>query len=163
MSTANVYSVKIPPPFSRGIDDYEMWKKKYELWQAITDVEKEKHGGLLIFRLDEQTQEAILELLTTQVIKSEAGAKNVLDQLDNMFLEDPTVSAYQNYEKFMWLKRPTNVNMTEHIAEFEKRWNKTKKDGTQLSDSVLGYKLLVSSNLSEDMNQLMKAISWYKL
>ena len=34
----------------------------------------------------------------------------MVDMLDGMFLEDPTVSAYQNYEKFVRFKRSKNVN-----------------------------------------------------
>ena len=37
---------KSPPPFKKG-DDFEKWKKKLEIWQAVTPLEAKKQGAVL--------------------------------------------------------------------------------------------------------------------
>ena len=82
MASSQAYSEKTPPPFNRACDDYAKWKKKFLLWQAITDVPKAKQGGLMVLRLDDDTQDAILELMTNTQLKEENGAETMLTHLD---------------------------------------------------------------------------------
>ena len=154
---ATAYSVKTPPPFDRNNDDYVKWKRRFKVWQSITDEDKKKQGGLLILRLDEETQESIFEALTSDQISSETGADLVIGQLDAIFQKDATVTAYEAYEEFESYKRPKEMTMSEYIAEFEKRWNRTKAKGTALSDNVLAYRMLKSASLSTHQERLVKA------
>ena len=151
------FSVKTPPPFDRNVDDYEKWKKKFTLWQSITDVTNDKQGGLIILRLDDRTQDSIMEAMKTEDINKENGADLVIAQLDTIFQKDKTVTAYEAYEEFETFKRPEGMSMAEYISEFEKKWNKTKAKGTALSDNVLAYRLLKSANLSFTEQKLIKA------
>ena len=68
---ASSFSDKTPPPFNRKIDNYAKWKKKFELWQSITEVTAVRQGGLLVLRMDDDTQDHIMETLTINEIKSE--------------------------------------------------------------------------------------------
>jgi hypothetical protein len=156
-SGTGFFSVKTPPTFTKGRDDYTKWKTKFELWQTITDVDVKKQAGLLILRLDELTQDALLGLMTTEEIKDDDGAKKVIGHLDKLFLKDKTLTAYEKYELFESLKREESVSISEHIMEFEKRWNQTKATGTSLSDNVLAYRLLKSVNLPSTKEELIKA------
>lgn len=85
------YSDKTPPPFDKKVDNYAKWKKKFGIWQNITEVNAAKQGGLLILRLDDDTQETIWETVTDDEIKSEQGADKVLAQMDIMFKQDDAV------------------------------------------------------------------------
>ena len=58
------FNDKTPPAFNRQSDDYSKWKKKFNIWKGITDLDKRKQGGNLILRLDDTTQEQVLELVT---------------------------------------------------------------------------------------------------
>ena len=59
----NSFSDKSPPPFVRNIDDFNKWLRKFKLWLTITEVDKKKHGALLLLRLDDDTQDRINELM----------------------------------------------------------------------------------------------------
>ena len=154
---ASAFSQKTPPAFNRNSDDYSKWRKKFEVWQAITDVAKEKHGGLLTLRLDDVTQEEIYEEVTTDELKAEDGATKVLNKLDGKFLKDKSLSAYETYEDFEKYKRPENVSITDYCAEFERRLAKVKAKGTQISTEVLAYRLIKSANVTASQEQLIKA------
>ena len=94
------FNDKTPPPFNAKLDVYSKWKKRFTLWQSITDVEAKKQGGLLVLRLDEDTQERVLELVTTDDIKTDGGAKKIIDQLDILFKVDDSLRGRPHYKLY---------------------------------------------------------------
>lgn len=157
MASSGTFSDRSPPPFDKHKDDYSKWKKKLSLWQAITDIEKNKQGGLITLRLDDETQELVLESIDTAELTGEEGAKKVTDYLDKLFQKDKLKTEFEMYEEFEQYKRPYDLKMSEYINEFERRWKKTNSKGTQLSQNVLAYRLLKSANLTEENERLLKA------
>ena len=91
-------------------------------------------------------------------IPSETGVKNIIDHLHKLFKKDETLQKYQALEAFETYRRPTSSSIQEFLYEFEKRYNKTKSFGTTMQDDILAYRLLKSANLSEQHEQLAKAI-----
>ena len=89
---ATGFSDKVPPPFNGNTDDFAKWKRKYELWKQITEVAPTKQRSLLVLRLDEDTQDTILELLTSADLAKEDGADQVVKKLEDMtqFKAPPT-------------------------------------------------------------------------
>ena len=55
---ASAFSDKTPPSFNRNIDDYTKWRRKFNIWQTVTDVVKAKQGGMTVLRLDDDTQDS---------------------------------------------------------------------------------------------------------
>ena len=157
MATGGTFTDRTPPPFDKYKDDYSKWKKKLTLWQSITDTEKKKQGGLITLRLDDETQELVLESIDAGELAGEEGAKKVTDYLDKLFQKDKSTTEFEIYEEFEAYKRPYNLTMGEYINEFERRWKKTNSKGTALSQNVLAYRLLKSANLTDKDEQLLKA------
>ena len=151
------FSDKTPPPFDKNVDNYTKWKKKFKIWQSITDVADTKQGGLLVLRLDELTQETVMEAVTETDIRSATGAAKVLTQMDIMFKQDDAVTGYEAYEAFETYQRPQSMSIKDYCTEFERRLKKVADNGTTLADCVTAYRLLKSANLSEAQQQLLKA------
>ena len=63
----------------------------FEIWLNITDVSKTKQGGFLLFSLDDETQDSLLDLLTSEDINKADGAESVLKCLDKMFGENESL------------------------------------------------------------------------
>ena len=82
---ATGYSDKSPPPFNAKSDDFSKWLRKYNLWSSITDLPKAKQGASLVLRLDDETQDTILELVTQEDINQDERAKTVIDKLKDIF------------------------------------------------------------------------------
>ena len=76
---------KAPPNFDRKTGDYPNWKTRFKCWQNHTDISKTKHGGFLLFSLDDETQDSLLDVLTAEDINKENGAETVFKCLDEMF------------------------------------------------------------------------------
>ena len=157
MAANNTFSERSPPSFDKNRDDYPKWKKKFNLWETITEVEKKKRGSILVLRLDDETQESVLDSVSSEDLQSNEGANKVITYLDSVFLKNTQFTEFQLYEDFETYRRPDTYSMDKFIDEFEKRWTKTKNKGTQLSENVLAYRLLKSANLSETQQQLLIA------
>ena len=83
-----VFSDKTPPPFNRMTDDYLKWKRKLELWCDITDVAAEKQATLTVLRLDDDTQAAVLDLMTSAQLKLATGVTTLKEHMDEMFKKE---------------------------------------------------------------------------
>ena len=157
MTIRSELSDKYPPTFNRSVDDYSRWKKKLVLWQSITEVTKKRQGGMVVLSLDEETQEQVLEYFSATELAVKSGIKKVISYLDSLFEKDKTAAEYEIFKQFDEYIRPHSVSMKDFSDEFEKRWNKTSKTGTNFSQSVLGCILLKAANLSEYEERLVKA------
>ena len=151
------FTDKTPPNFSAKYDDYTKWKRKLNLWKSVTEVDKKKHGGLILLRLDDETQDTILEALGTTDINVDAGADLVVGELDKVFQKNKTISAYETYEQFENYRRPSNLEVSKFIHEFEKRYNKIKAINMTMTEDILAIRLMKSANLSEHNENLIKA------
>ena len=69
------FTEKIPPPFDRKVDSYKKWRKLLEVWENITEVPNTKRGSYIILRLDKDTRDEVLEMVTNDDLKSETGSK----------------------------------------------------------------------------------------
>ena len=63
MASANVKN----PPHLENCASFELWEKKVELWQSITDLKKEQQGPALVLALTAKAQEEVLELPTAEI------------------------------------------------------------------------------------------------
>ena len=57
-------SYKYPPHFNAKTVDFSTWKRKYQLWKYVTDVDETKQGSLVVLNLDDDTQDTIFEFFT---------------------------------------------------------------------------------------------------
>ena len=141
MAQAHVFTDKAPPPFDKERDDFKKWLKKFNIWKSITDVDKKKHGGLLILRLDEATQDKVLEALGDIDLATDTSSDRVVSELSKLFEKNKTVSAFEAYETFELYRRPQSLTIPNYITEFELRWNKAKTHSMTMSIDILAYRL----------------------
>ena len=154
---ATAYSDKAPPPFNAKVDDFNKWVRKFNLWASITDLPKAKQGASLVLRLDDDTQDTVLELVSEEDINKDDGTKTIIDKLQEIFKKDPSVTAFELYEELETYKRPPDLTIAKYCWEFEKRLSKVKTSGTTLSEPVLAFRLLKSANLTEHQESLVRA------
>ena len=153
---ATSFSDKSPPAFDRNKDNYAKWKKSFAIWQSITDVPKHKQGGHLVLRLDSETNDQVLDVLSVTDLSSDTGAQKVVDELDKIFTKDVTLDAYEAYENFETYKRSSNSILT-YIREFQSLYKKVEAGGTTLADHILAYRLINNAQLSERQHELLRA------
>ena len=148
-------NIKTPPAYKTG-DDYDKWVKKIRIWKEFTSIEAKKQGPALFLTLEDEAQDAVLEL-DNDKIKAVDGVEQIITCLDKLFLKDKTQSAFEALEAFEGYKRPKDLSIAEFCNEFERLYNKTKTYGTKVSDDVLAFRLLKAANLPNHQEQLAKA------
>ena len=146
---------KTPPAYKTG-EDYDKWCKKLRIWQEFTSLDAEKQGPALFLTLEDEAQDAVLEL-ETEKIKAKDGVETIIACLDKLFKKDKTQSAFEALEAFEGYKRPKDLCIADFCNEFERLYNKTKTYGTTVSDDVLAFRLLKAANLPSHQEQLAKA------
>lgn len=146
---------KVPPLLSKS-KSYEDWVKKIKIWTKITSLPKTDLGGAVLMTLEGEAEDKILELDESDII-AENGIENILKQLDILFKKNETVEKFNALDAFETYRRPSDLGINEFVIEFDKRYNKTKKLGTAMSDDLLAYKLIKSANLSDQDEKVVKA------
>ena len=146
---------KAPPAFSKE-KKYDQWKKKLEMWQLVTTIEKAKQGAALYLSLDDDTQELLAELDKSK-IHCDDGVKNIVVLLDKLYLKDKAQAGTEALEQFFGYKRQEKMTINEYINEFDKRYSKIKQYGSSLSDDCLGFRLLKSAELDAADEKLVKS------
>ena len=67
-------------PRLESTDTFEVWEKKVELWQAVTDLKSEQQGPALVLALNPKAQDEVLDIDMT-LIKSATGVAEILKNL----------------------------------------------------------------------------------
>ena len=120
----------------------------------LISVEKEKQAPVIFLTLRGQTCEAILEL-DPDTLPVDSGVENLIKPLDNLYLKDRDLLAYEAYEAFEKFKRPPSMTINNYIREF--KCLKIKNCDMGLPDGMLAYKFLDNANISEHRKQLVWA------
>ena len=149
-------SINKSPPILKNCKSYNDWLKLLDIWCTFTSLEPEKQGPAIVLSLEEEAQEAVLEL-STSVITQKDGVKKIITKLDSIYKKDELTQKYNDLESFENYKRVSNTTMREFLTEFEKRHSKVKSYGTGMTDDLLAFRLLKSANLTSRDEQLVKA------
>lgn len=146
---------KSPPLLSKS-KSHDDWLILVEIWRKFTTLEPEKQGPAIVLSLEGEAQDAVSELDTNQISRTD-GVAIIIDRLNKIYKKDELTQKYNALEAFETYKRKPTLSIRDFLTEFEKRYHKTKSYGTQISDDVLAYTLLKSANLSTRDEQLVKA------
>ena len=104
--------------------------------------------------LSGRAKEAALEIKAEELSTNDS-MKILLTKLDSVFQKDCTDLAYEAYTLFEQCKRHESTSITDHIVEFERKYNQIKKHKMVLPEPVLTFKLLDSAGLSQKERQLV--------
>ena len=145
---------KTPPSLSKA-KNYQDWLKLIKIWKNFSDLPKAKQGPATVLSLENKVLNAVLELCE-EVISGENGVDAIINRLNRICKKDKTLGNYMALENFETFKRPENMKISDYLNKFEQLYNKTKSYGTQMSENVLAYRLLKSTNLLELNKQMVK-------
>ena len=126
---------------------YDTWLKEVKIWQCFTDISVDKQAPAIFLTLEGKAREAVLEL-EIEKLNSNTGVANLIKKLDDLYKKDAVETAYQAYDAFEQFKRPSDMNVSDYLIEFERLLHKTKAQGCTVSDNILAYRVLKSANLS---------------
>ena len=144
------------PPNLNCVEEFDNWMRETEIWQCLTDLEKEKQGPAIYLSLDEKIRKTCSDIKVKD-LNSQNGIALLIAKLKGLFAKDSNQAAYLAYDKFETFKRPATMTIVDFINEFERLYNDIKKHEMDLPTGVLAYRSLKSANISEDKQQLARA------
>ena len=148
---------KTPPELTGK--DYETWKKEVSLWQSITDLPAKKQAVAIILSLSGQYRE-VATSINSELLKAKNGVENLVTELDKHFKRESIDKSYKGYREFEHYVRNNDVSTSQYVHEFERRYNKLKKQGMAYPDNILDCKLSEMSNIEpRDKQMVLSAVS----
>ena len=145
----------LPPNFSED-RPYEDWKRLVSWWIIQTDIPKEKQGLAIASSLQGKALDAVLQLDDNN-INCNAGADNVIKQLDTIYKKNSLTQKIEDIERFETLRRADNITIKEYIREFEKCISQLKTHKIEYPVDVQGYKLLKGANIPSTEEKMIRA------
>ena len=144
------------PPVLTNCKSYDDWVKLVGLWKEYTSLEKSKQALAIVLSLEDKAQEAALEI-SRDDLKKDDGVDLVIKRLDKIFKKDELSQKFSFLESFESYRRPESTSIRDFVSEFEKKHFKIKSYNIEISDDLLGFRLLKAANLSTRDEQLVKA------
>ena len=102
------------------------WIHEIEIWQCLTDLDKDKQGPAIYLSLGEKIRKTCSDIKVRD-INSEDGVDILVNKLKSIFPKYINQAAYLAYDKSETFKRHIDINMVDFINEFERLHNNTKK------------------------------------
>ena len=140
-----------PPAFISNKKSYETYKKDLKRWTILTTLEPEKQANMVIHFIPDD--DPIKEKIDTQMNDADLAKKDGIDTLlkflADIYQTDDMGDAYDCYVEFIKMRRKKGVSIKIFISEWENSYHKVKNNGCEMSDMVLAFSLLDTSELSE--------------
>ena len=141
-----------PPTFVSEIKSYVDYKADLEMWSRITSLDPKLQAEMVVYRLEgdpSRIKEKIVTQIGEKLKNNPNGIKELISFLDKIYKVDDMASAWGRYVEFCNTTRKHNQTMEDFISEWQSTCFKAKKVGCDFSDTILAFKLLQDSNLSE--------------
>ena len=126
------------------------------MWMLVTDLEKAKQAPAVVLSLPDGPLRSSALTLPTADLHADEGMRKLLEHLDNELLKDLKDRAYVAYSNFEKFTRTPAMSMFDYIQMFELKQKLAEKFDMKLPDSILAYKLLENSGLSETDRVMVK-------
>lgn len=148
-------SLVLPPQLSNG-GSYETFKKELDIWKLLKSCSDEEQGPIVFRTLSGKAKSAALELTAAEIGATD-GLSKILLKLDALYLPEDNQRICAILEKFESMKRSPSMTMSSFIIEFERLHNQLKDYGCTYPDGVLAFRLMKSSSMSKEHEQLCRA------
>ena len=144
------------PPTIKSCKSYKDWKKLIKHWSRISGLQNSDQASAVLLSLTGDDLDAVLQIPETD-LDSETGLATLLKRLDSLYLKDELAEKYNTLENFETYRRQPSTSIRDFINEFEKRHNKIKNYGANMTDDLLACRLIRAANLTSDKEQLVRA------
>ena len=87
------------PPSLKNIDDFEEWFHEFEIWQCLTDLDKQKQGPAIYLSWDDKIGKTCSDIQIKD-LNSDDGVEILVMKLKSVFAKDINQVAFLAYDKF---------------------------------------------------------------
>ena len=139
-----------PPSFITNIATYRLL---VETWSSVTNIAREKQGGVLLISLSGKPQQYCLSI-PRETIASKEGVNAILDTLEKIY-EPTCTNTYKLFSGLATMRRDKDEPMSAYIQRYERRLKQLEDSDFTIPDEVLTFQFLEGSNMTESNKQLI--------
>ena len=99
------------------------------MWQLVTDLDQKKQALAVTLCLSGRAREAAPQIKADK-LNTNDSMKILLTKLDSVFQKDSIDLAYEAYTLFEQCKRCESTVITDHIVEFEWKYNQIAQNSS---------------------------------
>ena len=149
---------RIPVPMFKA-DNYEMYESQVEVWAEVCGIDKTKQASVLWLTLPDDHASDIKAKIYNEIkddLKTETGVTKFLAVMAKAFKpaeQNQVLKVFLDF--FVNMKRGNNEKIMEFITRFDKTANAAKKKGMEMSQTILGLKLIHDGGLSDSQRNLV--------
>jgi len=149
---------KVPVPVFKGVN-YESYEQQVEMWVEVCGVEKEKQATILWLHLSDEHASDIKTKIYNEIkaeMKTETGVKKFIEVMAKAYKPAEQNQVMKLFlEFFVKMKKNSKETIMEFVTRFDKTANAAKKKGMDMSQTILGLKLIYDANLTEAQKSLV--------
>ena len=149
------YGKLLNPPVLNNVDEIDSWLDDLQIRECVTDIGKKQQGPVIYLSLSDKVRSACSDIAVADLNKDD-GLNILINKLET-YVKDKKASTYIAYDRFETFQRPSDMNITDYLNEFERLYHEIQRFKMSLLSVVLAYRVLKSSNLSNEKQQLARA------
>ena len=141
-----------PPAFVSETKSYSEYKSDLYMWSRITQIPKKSQAEVVVYNLEghkSRIKEKVVLNIGEKIKDSEEGIDELIKFLDTIYKKDEMADAWTKYKNFQKIKRIGNSTINDFISEFEKEYILAKSAGCEYSDTLIAFRLLEATVLSD--------------
>ena len=140
-----------PPDFTDNITQY---RQLVETWSAITNIPRDKQGGVLLISLKGKPLQYCLAI-PSSIITSAQGVSTILETLEKVYQEQSGSTSYKLFSQLAAMEREEGEFIRAYIHRFDNQVDRMKENEFEIPDEVITFQFLKGSRLSESNKQLV--------
>ena len=140
-----------PPSFT---DNLQQYRQLVETWCQVTNVPREKQGGVLLISLQDKPLQICLSI-SKNIIASTSGVEAILSTLEKVYEDLSGSSSYKLFSSLANIVRESGERLRAFIQRFDTHLDKMSNANFNIPDEVLTYQFLKGCGLSDANKQLI--------
>ena len=149
---------KVPVPVFKG-ENYEMYEHQVEVWAEVCGVEKAKQASILWLTLPDDHASDIKAKIYNEIkddLKTDEGVTKFLGVMAKAFKpaeQNQVLKLFLDF--FVNMKKNNKETIMEFVTRFDKTANAAKKKGMEMSQTILGLKIIHDAGLNDSQRNLV--------
>ena len=135
------------PPVLSNVDEIDSWLHDLQIWECVTDNDRKQQGPVIYLSLPDKIRSACRDTAVADLNKDD-GLNILINKLET-YVKDEKASTYIAYERFETFQRPSDMNITDYLNEFERLYHEIQRFEMSLPSAVLAYQALKEFKLAK--------------
>ena len=110
------------PPVLSNVDEIDSWLNNWQIWEFVTNIDKKQLRPVIYLSLAGKARSTCRDTAVADW-KKDDGLKVLINKLETLYVKDKKASPNIDYERLETFTRPSDMNITDYLNEFERLYS----------------------------------------